>query len=94
MLVADGNYEASLLLADEIWQSKQIPVKGDYVVAIPSRDTLLITGSEDVENLAKIKELATSTAKDSPYRRTGRSSDTGLVAESPSEPINQRSGCA
>ncbi|MFN3580727.1 MAG: DUF1444 family protein [Pseudomonas sp.] len=67
MVVADGNYEASLLLADSIWQSKQIPVKGDYVMSIPARDLLFVTGNEDLENIAVLRELSTAAVKDSPY---------------------------
>jgi len=54
MLVADGNYEASLLLFDGIWNKKQFPVKGDIVVYVPSRETVLIAGSEDKEALNQI----------------------------------------
>ena len=49
MLVADGNYEASLILLD-IWDKENFQIKGDIVIGIPARDLLLISGSEDEEN--------------------------------------------
>ena len=54
-LLLDGNFEASLILLD-IWNKENFEVKGEIIVAIPARDVLLITGSEDQENLIKIKE--------------------------------------
>jgi uncharacterized protein YtpQ (UPF0354 family) len=57
MLVADGTYEASFILFDEIWTKEQFPVKGNIVVYIPTRDVVLITGSEDDANLAKVRDL-------------------------------------
>lgn len=57
MLVADGMYEASMLLFDGIWSKQQFPVKGDIVVFVPARDVVLITGSEDMVSLATIQEI-------------------------------------
>jgi uncharacterized protein YtpQ (UPF0354 family) len=42
---AGGQYESSLLLAENIWSSGQIEVDGDVVVAVPAKDALLVTGS-------------------------------------------------
>jgi uncharacterized protein YtpQ (UPF0354 family) len=71
MITAGGDYEASLLLFDDIWTGQKIAVSGDYVVAIPARDTLLVTGSNDKAGIAKIKEIAAGALKDAPYRLTG-----------------------
>ena len=57
MLVADGMYEASMLLFDGIWSKQQFPVKGDIVVYVPARDVVLITGSKDIVSLATIQEI-------------------------------------
>ncbi|QSX31364.1 DUF1444 family protein [Shewanella cyperi] len=57
MLIADGTYEASFILFDDIWTKEQFPVKGDIVVYIPTRDLVLITGSEDEVSLAKIHNI-------------------------------------
>ncbi|MFZ8142765.1 DUF1444 family protein [Alteromonas macleodii] len=51
MVVADGIYEASFLLYDDLWTKENFPVKGDIVVYVPSRDVLIVTGSEDTESL-------------------------------------------
>jgi uncharacterized protein YtpQ (UPF0354 family) len=45
MLTAGGDYVASLILLDEIWDEMQTPIEGEIVVGIPSRDVLLFTGS-------------------------------------------------
>jgi uncharacterized protein YtpQ (UPF0354 family) len=58
MLTAGGNYEASIILLDNILTKESLPVKGDFVIAIPNRDMLLITGSNDKAGIAKVKEVA------------------------------------
>ncbi|RZV36495.1 MAG: DUF1444 family protein [Chromatiales bacterium] len=60
LLVADGNYEASLLLADDIWTRDNFDVAGDIVVFVPARDVLLVTGSDDAEGLATARNLIAS----------------------------------
>lgn len=57
MLIAGGNYEASLLLFDYIWTKERFPVKGDIVIYVPSRDSVFITGSEDKMALKKIDSI-------------------------------------
>ncbi|KZN52773.1 hypothetical protein N474_22650 [Pseudoalteromonas luteoviolacea CPMOR-2] len=57
VLVADGTYEASFILFDDIWTKEQFPVMGNIVVYIPTRDLVFVTGSEDKENLAKVQEI-------------------------------------
>jgi uncharacterized protein YtpQ (UPF0354 family) len=72
MLTADGNYEASLLLFDDIWVSGQIEVRGELVVAVPARDMLLVTGSEDPGGLELIRSLVAEVMTSSAYRLTDR----------------------
>lgn len=55
MLLADGNYESSMILLD-IWNEENFKVKGKIVVGIPSRDLLIITGKNDKENIKKLKQ--------------------------------------
>ena len=57
MVVADGNFEASLLLFDDIWNKENFNVKGDIVVFVPSRDAVLVTGSKDREGLKKAIDI-------------------------------------
>ena len=56
MITAGGDYEASLLLID-IWSNGQFPVQGELVAAIPNRDMLIVTGSEDAEGLARQQRI-------------------------------------
>jgi uncharacterized protein YtpQ (UPF0354 family) len=58
MLIAGGTYEASLLLLNSFWTTKNFPVKGDIVIAIPNRDMLLVTGSKDKVNLDWLRAKA------------------------------------
>ena len=70
MLTAGGDYEASLLLLDSIWSNKNLAVKGDIVVAIPTRDLLLVTGSSDKEGISKLKARAKKSYDEGTYRLT------------------------
>lgn len=70
MLTADGAYEASLLLLDSIWQRGQFDVQGDIVVAVPTRDVLLVTGSRDQQGLDKLKQLIQKASAGGSYRLT------------------------
>jgi uncharacterized protein YtpQ (UPF0354 family) len=67
MITAGGNYEASLLLLDEIWSSGQIQVNGDIVVAIPARDLLLVTGSRNRAGVKRLRAFAAKFAAQGPY---------------------------
>lgn len=70
MMTAGGDYEASLILADQIWDGGQVKVDGDIVVAIPARDLLLVCGSRDRASVAKAREIAARMAKEGSYRLT------------------------
>jgi uncharacterized protein YtpQ (UPF0354 family) len=63
-LSAGGDYDASLLLLDDIWSGAQVKFKGDTVVAIPERDALMVTGSQNRAGLkivrGTVKKLAES----------------------------------
>ena len=70
MLTAGGVYESSLLLVDSIWTRNQLVVQGDIVVAIPTRDVLLVTGSKDQEGLQRVKEATRKAYEEGSYRLT------------------------
>lgn len=70
MLTAGGDYEASLLVLDDIWNSGQIKVAGDIVVAVPAKDVLLITGSQNRKGLAALRTLAAKFMSENRYRLT------------------------
>ena len=52
MFDVGGTYEASLLLFDSIWTDGQVKVNGDIVVAVPTGDVLLVTGSKNRKGLS------------------------------------------
>jgi uncharacterized protein YtpQ (UPF0354 family) len=55
VLLADGNYESSLILLD-IWYKENFEVKGEIVIGIPARDLIFITGTNDIEHLEKLNK--------------------------------------
>jgi uncharacterized protein YtpQ (UPF0354 family) len=70
LISAGGDYEASLLLIDDIWSGGQIKVDGDVVVAVPARDVLLVTGSRNRTALKSIRELAAKYVAEGRYELT------------------------
>ncbi len=72
MITAGGDYVPSLLLLDEIWSGGTLDVEGEIVIAIPTRDVLLFTGSGNKEGVKKLRELAKKTARRRPYSLTDR----------------------
>jgi uncharacterized protein YtpQ (UPF0354 family) len=71
MFVAGGDYEASLLLFDKLWNSDQMKVDGEIVVAIPTRDVLLATGSNNQEGLSQMRRMVDEAMAAGSYRLTG-----------------------
>ena len=55
MVIAGGNYEASLILLPSLWTKENFPVDGGFVIAIPNRDLLFVTGSKDKKGISRIK---------------------------------------
>ena len=47
LISAGGEFDASLLLADNLWSGGQVKVDGDIVVAVPAKDVLIATGSNN-----------------------------------------------
>lgn len=70
MLTAGGDYEASLLVVDDLWKSGDIKVDGEIVVVVPTRDLLLVTGSKNAAGIAKMEELAREAVRESSYSLT------------------------
>lgn len=71
-ITAGGIYESSLLLFDHIWRSGQWKVKGELVVAIPTRGVLLVTGSKDDKGLAYVRRTVAKAMKSGSYNLTNR----------------------
>jgi uncharacterized protein YtpQ (UPF0354 family) len=57
-VAADGNFEASLLLLDDVWKLVAERISGDLVAAVPARSTLLVTGEKSTGGVAKLREAA------------------------------------
>lgn len=72
MMTAGQDYVSSLLLLDEIWSPEKLAVDGEIVIAIPTRDVLLFTGSSNKDGVKKLRELAKKTHADGPYSLTDR----------------------
>lgn len=54
IVIADGYYESSLILLRDIWTKENFPVEGEIVIAIPTRDVLLVTGSDNQKGVDKV----------------------------------------
>jgi uncharacterized protein YtpQ (UPF0354 family) len=72
MITAGGDYEASLLLVDDLWTSGELAVDGEIVVAIPARDVLLFTGSRKPGGVARLRQLVSEISEKASYRLTDR----------------------
>lgn len=68
MITAGGDYEASLILLSSIWTKENFPVEGEFIVAIPNRDMLLVTGSQNKNGIAKIRGIAADSYKTGNYQ--------------------------
>jgi uncharacterized protein YtpQ (UPF0354 family) len=58
LLAAGGDYVASILLLDEVWQQFEEEIDGDIVAVAPARDVLLYTSSKSSEGLVRIRDKA------------------------------------
>lgn len=58
MLTADGNYEPSLLLFDDVWAREAEHMRGPPAVAVPGHDLLVFCDSADAAAVAQLRALA------------------------------------
>jgi len=58
LLTAGGDYVASLLLLDWVWEFAAERVDGQVVAVAPTRDVVLFTGAGSAEGLAAIRQRA------------------------------------
>jgi uncharacterized protein YtpQ (UPF0354 family) len=72
MITAGGDYEASLILLSSIWTKENFPVDGEFIVAIPNRDMLMVTGSKNKIGISKIKEIVADSYKTGNYQVSDR----------------------
>lgn len=76
-LVADNVYESSLLLFDDLWNSDAwtsgiMDLAGDPVIAVPTRNIVIVTGSQEPGGLALLQDLASRIAANEPYAITSQ----------------------
>lgn len=76
-LVVDGIYESSLLLFDELWGDagwtrRTLGLSGEPIVAVPTRNLLLVVDSDDPASVALLREIAVSMFVQEPYPVAGR----------------------
>jgi len=64
---AGGNFESSIILFQEFWNKKNFDVDGDIVIAIPNRDILIVTGSNDQKSLDAYEKLAVKSFNEGSY---------------------------
>jgi uncharacterized protein YtpQ (UPF0354 family) len=67
LLTAGGDYVASLLLLDSVWDFAAKEVKGDPVAVAPTRDVVLFPSADSVEGLAAIRRRAEELASTSDH---------------------------
>lgn len=70
MVTVGGTFEASVLLLEEFWRGDVMPVNGDYVITVPTRDLLLVTGSKNPPGIEALRRVAGTVSSDTPYRIT------------------------
>lgn len=72
-VIAGGNYEASLLLLDELWDSglRQF-VTGTYAAVVPARDILAFADASDSAALSQLREVVARVWPDGDHRLSQR----------------------
>ncbi|MFT3866894.1 MAG: DUF1444 family protein [Nibricoccus sp.] len=69
---AGGTYESSLILYPWIWGKDNFELAGQPVFAVPTRDVLIITSSDDQAGIGKIRSAVEKIYANKPsYRLTG-----------------------
>lgn len=57
-IACGGDFEACLILLEDLWTYENFPVDGDFVIAIPNRDILFITGTNNKPEIERIDKIA------------------------------------
>jgi uncharacterized protein YtpQ (UPF0354 family) len=68
MIRLDGTYESSLLLSERLWDLPDLKVKGEFLVAVPSRDVLVISGTLEREPLETMRKIVAEVSATASYR--------------------------
>jgi uncharacterized protein YtpQ (UPF0354 family) len=57
MISCGGTFEASLLLESRIWDQLANDLHGDLLAAVPARDLMIVTGSQEPEGLSRLRQM-------------------------------------
>lgn len=66
-LVADGNYEASAILIDELVATLDDSLQGDLIVFVPARDLFIVTGTAEPGGYEAANEISQNLYAESAY---------------------------
>lgn len=66
-VTTDDKIAASFMLCSSLWNKRLLPVNGDFVIGIPSRSRLLVTGSHDKAGIEKIKTAVSKAYNNDSY---------------------------
>lgn len=66
-LVADGNYEASAILIDELIETLDESLDGDLIVFVPAPDLFIVTGTAEPGGYEAASEISTNLFNESAY---------------------------
>ena len=67
---AGGDYDACILVLEDFWTQANLPVDGELIAAVPARDSIFVTGSNDSERVGRLKQIAQRVASQASYRLT------------------------
>ena len=67
IISAGGDFEASLVLLSSFWTKENLPVDGDFVVAIPTNNLLFVTGSNNWAQIKRLRLRASEEFRRGPY---------------------------
>ena len=70
-IALDGFFDASLILVSDEWTGP-LALRGEPVFAIPSRDQLMVCGSDDEKAVAELADIAPRIAADDAYAISAR----------------------
>ncbi|MDC1106115.1 DUF1444 family protein [Prolixibacteraceae bacterium] len=68
MITVGGEYETSLILIKHLWTKENFDIDGDIVIGIPNRDLLIVTGSNQSEDVEKITSLTQESHNNQSYQ--------------------------
>jgi len=63
-LLADGNHEAGALCLDDLWEDCAKHIGENLLVAVPSKDVVLMVGQSQTDALKEMKKIALEIVKD------------------------------